>query len=119
VVLWATPVDHEDGLTKFDFGDGDIWAPGLFPTDRTPMRLRIAASDVSIVRERPSQTTILNVLRATIETVQSVDAATALVRLGVGNQKLLAQVTNRSVGRLGLKPGERVFVQVKSVTVRH
>lgn len=119
VVLWATPVDHEDGLTKFDFGDGDIWVPGEFPTGRDPMRLRIAASDVSIVRERPSQTTILNVLRATIETVQSVDSATAMARLGVGNQNLLAQVTNRSVRRLGLKPGDRVFVQVKSVTVRH
>ena len=35
VVLWATPVDHEDGLTKFDFGDGDIWAPGEFETAGT------------------------------------------------------------------------------------
>ena len=46
------------------------------------------------------------------------DAATAIVRLGLGNQNLLAQVTNRSVARLGLRVGERVFAQVKSVTVR-
>ena len=118
VVLWATPVDHEDGLTKFDFGDGDIWAPGRFETGRTPMRLRIAASDVSIARERPTQTTILNVLRATIEEVRQVDEARALVRMVVGNQSLLAQVTNRSVARLELREGERVFAQVKSVTVR-
>lgn len=118
VVLWAAPVDHEDGLTKFDFGDGDIWAPGHFDTGRTPMRLRIAASDVSIARERPTQTTILNVLRATIEEVRQVDAARALVRLVVGNQSLLAQVTNRSVARLELREGERVYAQVKSVTVR-
>ena len=118
VVLWATPVDHEDGLTKFDFGDGDIWAPGRFETGTTPMRLRIAASDVSIARERPTQTTILNVLRATIEEIRQVDAARALVRMVVGNQSLLAQVTNRSVARLELREGERVFAQVKSVTVR-
>ena len=119
VVLWATPVDHEDGLTKFDFGDGDIWAPGEFEMGRNPLRLRIAASDVSIARDRPTATTVLNVLRATIEEVHAVDAATALVRLGVGNQSLLARVTNRSVRRLDLKPGERVFAQLKSVTVRH
>ena len=119
VVLWATPVDHEDGLTKFDFGDGDIWAPGEFETGGGPLRLRIAASDVSIARDRPTATTVLNVLRATIEEVHAVDAATALVRLGVGNQSLLARVTNRSVRRLDLKPGERVFAQLKSVTVRH
>jgi molybdate transport system ATP-binding protein len=119
VVLWATPVDHEDGLTKFDFGDGDIWAPGHFETGRNPLRLRVSASDVSITRERPVGTTILNVIRATIEDVHVVDEAIALVRLGVGNQDLLARVTNRSVRRLGLTAGERVFAQVKTVTVRH
>jgi molybdate transport system ATP-binding protein len=119
VVLWATPVDHADGLTQFDFGDGDIWAPGDFEIGRSPMRLRISARDVSITRERPVQTTILNVLRAVVEDIYTVDKAIAFVRLGVGNQILLAQVTNRSIGRLALKPGERVFAQVKSVTVRH
>ncbi|RZV39070.1 MAG: molybdenum ABC transporter ATP-binding protein [Chromatiales bacterium] len=119
VVLWANPVDQEDGLTRFDFGEGDIWAPGEFEAGGSPLRLRIAASDVSIAREMPAATTILNILRATIEEVHPVDAATALVRLGVGNQSLLARVTNRSVQRLELRPGERVFAQVKSVTVRH
>ncbi len=119
VVLWATPVDHEDGLTKFDFGDGDIWVAGKFEASKSPLRLRIAANDVSITRDRPASTTILNILRATVEEVRSVDTAIALVRLGAGNQDLLARVTNRSVRRLGLKPGDRVFAQVKSVTVRH
>ncbi len=119
VVIWAVPVDHEDGLTRFDFADGDIWVPGEFAIGTTPMRLRIAASDVSITRERPGQTTILNVLRATIEEVRVSDPATALVRMGLGNQDLLARVTNRSARRLELQPGDRVFAQVKSVTVRH
>ncbi len=118
VVLWAVPVDHEDGLTRFDFQDGDIWVPGEFPPRNEPMRLRIAASDVSITRERPTQTTILNVLRSTVEEIHRVDAGRALVRLGVGNQSLLAQVTNRSVARLRLGEGDRVFAQLKSVTVR-
>ncbi len=119
VVLWATPVDLEDGLTKFDFGDGDIWVPGEYPVNKHAVRLRVAASDVSITRERPQQTTILNVLRAVVEDIRTVDEASALVRMVVGNQNLLAQVTNRSVNRLELKPGDRVFAQVKSVTVRH
>ncbi|MEJ2297020.1 MAG: TOBE domain-containing protein [Woeseiaceae bacterium] len=71
------------------------------------------------MRERPEQTTILNVLRSTVEEIHRVDAARALVRLVVGNQSLLAQVTNRSVARLQLGEGDRVFAQLKSVTVRH
>jgi len=119
VVLWATPMDHEDGLTRFDFGDGNIWVPGTFEKRGNPLRLRIAASDVSIARDRPTSSTILNILRATIDEVHAVNTATALVRLGVGNQSLLAQVTNRSVSRLELRPGDQVFAQIKSVTVRH
>jgi molybdate transport system ATP-binding protein len=118
-VVSRTAVDHEDGLTKFDFGDGDIWVPGQFEIGRNPLRLRIAASDVSVARERPEQTTILNVLSATVEEIHVVDQATALVRLGIGNQNVLAQVTRRSVKRLELKHGDHVFAQVKSVTVRH
>ncbi len=119
VVLWADPVDIEDGLTRFDFGDGNIWVPGEFETGGSPLRLRVAASDVSIARERPNSTTILNILRAVIEEVHAVDTATSLIRLGIGNQDLLARVTNRSVKRLDLKPGDQVFAQLKSVTVRH
>ena len=118
VVLWATPVEHEYGLTRFDFGDGDIWVPGEIETGTNPLRLRIAASDVSLCRIRPEETTILNILRATIEEIRDVSEAAAIVRLGVGNQALLAQVTRRSVSRLALREGEKIFAQVKSVTVR-
>ncbi len=118
VVLWGKPVDTEDGLTRFDFGDGDIWAPGDFTSESVALRLRIAANDVSICRERPDETTILNVLRATVDNIRADDNATVIVRLGLGNQNLLARVTRRSVKRLGLAEGDRVFAQVKSVTVR-
>ena len=119
VVLWASAVEVEDGLTRFHFADGDIWVPGVFETDSVPLRLRVAASDVSICKERPAQTTILNVLRVTVDAVQRVDDAVSLVRLDAGNQVLLARVTNRSVARLELKSGDQVFAQLKSVTVRH
>lgn len=118
VVLWATPVENEDGLTRFDFGDGDLWVPGEIEVSANPLRLRIAASDVSLCRLRPEQTTILNVLRGTIEDIRTASDAAAIVRLAVGNQSLLAQVTHRSVARLELRQGDRVFAQVKSVTVR-
>ena len=118
VVLWARPVDSEDGLTRFDSGEGDIWVPGDFSGERVALRLRIAANDVSICRERPSNTTILNVLGATVENIRDDNGATAIVRLGLGNQNLLARVTRRSVRSLKLREGDRVFAQVKSVTVR-
>jgi molybdate transport system ATP-binding protein len=117
-VIDAKPDEVEDGLTRFRFADEELWVPGEFDTRIKRVRLRIAASDVSICRERPAQTTILNVLPATIDEIHRVDETRSLVRLDVGNQKLIAQVTNRSVSRLELKTDDRVFAQVKTVTVR-
>lgn len=106
-----------DGLTSFSFEGGDLWVPGSYPGNQA-IRLRIAASDVSLCRERPEQTTILNVLAATIDDIRETDAATATVRIRIGGTPLLAQVTNRSIVRLNLAAGDQVFAQIKSVTVR-
>jgi len=73
---------------------------------------------VSICLERPENTTILNVLEAEIDDVQFAERPSALVRLAIGTDYLLALITRRSLARLDLKRGDRVFAQVKSVTVR-
>ena len=80
--------------------------------------MRIAAHDVSVCLSRPNATTILNVLAAEIDDVQPVGPSSALVRLAIGTDYLLALITRRSVARLDLKKGDQVFAQVKSVTVR-
>jgi molybdate transport system ATP-binding protein len=82
------------------------------------LRLRIAASDVSICLTRPQKTTILNILPATIDDIQKTGDSADLVRLALGRDFLVAQVTRRSVVGLDLKKGDRVFAQVKSMTVR-
>ena len=40
-----------------------------------------------------------------------------LVRLKVGDAVLLSRITRQSMNRLDLKPGMKVFAQVKSVAV--
>ena len=114
-------VDSAPVVAMLGIGDLLDRKPGTLSGGEA-QRVAIAAAllrSPDIVRERPSQTTIQNVIRATIEAVHPVDAATALVRLEAGPQNLLSRVTNRSIRRLGLEVGDRVFAQVKSVTVRH
>jgi molybdate transport system ATP-binding protein len=53
-----------------------------------------------------------------VDEVQPTGPSTDLVRLAVGDDYLLAQVTRLSVTRLDLKRGDPVFAQIKSVTVR-
>jgi molybdate transport system ATP-binding protein len=107
----------DDGLTGIDIGGASLLVAGRVGAIGARVRVRIAARDVSLAVERPSATTILNVLAGTIEAVEPAGEAEAVVRLAVAGQVLLARVTRRSVRLLGLRPGLGVFAQVKGVSV--
>lgn len=119
-VFDATPerYDSDYDLTRFRFSGGELYVPGHYDSSTPNLRLRVAASDVSICLTRPQKTTILNVLPATVDAIQVTGPSSDMVRLSMGNDFLLAQVTRRSVAALDLKEGDPVFAQVKSVTVR-
>jgi molybdate transport system ATP-binding protein len=91
-------------------------------------RLRIRASDVSFVRERPVATTILNCLAVQILSVNPQDDAAVqmnivarLIGEDQGDDKsgarIVARVTRKSQEAIGLVPGERIFAQIKSVAL--
>jgi len=119
-VIQARVADYDDhyGLTRVAFDGGEMWISGRHDAD-TELRLRIRANDVSLCRERPSQTTILNVLPGTIESIEVDSDASELVHLVLGNERILARVTRRSSTELGLQIGDRVMVQIKSVAVKN
>ncbi len=117
-VIEASTVSYDaaDHLTCYRFSAGDLWAPGRH--DASTARLRISANDVSLCREAPESSTILNVLPATITEMRTESAATSLVQLHLGDDYLVARITKRSARHLGLRVGESIFAQIKSVTVR-
>ncbi len=110
--------DKAFNLTELAFSGGVLTVPGRYESRDRSVRLRIAAQDVSLCLSRPDGTTILNVFEATVDDVRTVGQSSSLVRLAAGDDYLLALITRRSVARLDLKTGDRVFAQVKSVTVR-
>jgi len=110
-------MDGESGLTRVISGDSEMWVPGRYDPG-SELRLRIRANDVSICRERPVATTIMNILPATVESIREDGEATELVQLATGGASILARITRRSRLQLGLRPGEAVLAQIKSVAVK-
>ncbi|NQV86078.1 MAG: molybdenum ABC transporter ATP-binding protein [Woeseiaceae bacterium] len=108
--------DGEFDLTLFGFSGGEIWAPGCH--DPSTARLRISASDISLSRSRADSSTILNILPAVIVATATESAATELLRLGLGDDILVARITRRSLQQLNLQLGDKIYAQIKSVTVR-
>lgn len=84
-------------------------------------RLRIAASDVSVTREAPRSSTILNVFPARIKACFPLGASeiTLVLALGTGGSDtdILARITRYALDSLRLKDGMDVFAQLKHVSL--
>jgi molybdate transport system ATP-binding protein len=117
----VTHYDPEYGLTTLAVDGGTIVVPGQHGAPGTLQRVRVRASDVSLAVERPSPSTILNVLPARVAAAEAQDAAqvNVVIRLGAAGQgaRLLARVTRKSWEALGIRPGDLVHAQVKSVAL--
>jgi molybdate transport system ATP-binding protein len=113
--------DQGDGLLTLSV-DGQ---PFLVPIAAAPngrlQRLRVAAGDVSLARERSTASTILNIVPARILTATPLGSYEMLAVLGIGAPegpaRLLARVTRRSWERLDLREDIDVFAQIKSVAL--
>jgi len=114
----AVSYDADDDLTRLQFSGGDLHVPGKTGADGVELRLRIRASDVSLCRVMPEQSTILNILPAQIESIRDNGAAAALVRVSLGETSILSRITRRSIRELNLQEGDEVYAQIKSVAVR-
>lgn len=113
--------DAADGIATLKVFGGAFLVPSAPVPHGAHQRLRIAAGDVSLARDLPNQSTIVNILPARILDVQDTHQhqVTALLGLGVSGEgaHLLSRITRRSWHLLGLEPGLDVFAQVKGVSL--
>jgi len=110
--------DSDYELTLVAFSGGGLWLPGNIGTIGDSLRLRIKATDVSISRERPNQSSILNLIDVVVDEVQDAQGPTQLLRVSAGQDDLIARITRRSREELNLQPGDNVVAQVKAAAVR-
>ncbi len=109
--------DERFHLSYLDFAGGRLSVPRVALAPGARVRVRVQARDVSIVLERPRQTSILNVFPARVVAIAQDSPAQSIVRLDAGGTPVLARVTRKSSAALGLAPGADVYVQVKSVAL--
>ena len=80
------------------------------------VRVKIKARDVSLALNRAEDCSLLNLLPATVESWQALDAQ-MLLTLRIGDQRLLARITRYSFDQLGIHAGQTLWAQIKSVSL--
>ncbi|MBY6199770.1 molybdenum ABC transporter ATP-binding protein [Maritalea mobilis] len=108
---------HQDGLSELQAGGVPLFLPRVAATVGTTLRLRIAAQDVLLSRARPEGLSALNILPGRIDSIRHGAGPGAMVALDTPAGRVLARVTQRSVGALGLSEGAECFAIVKTVSI--
>jgi molybdate transport system ATP-binding protein len=108
--------DGRYGLIIVRLRGARLLIPGPPLRPGAQLRLRIAAADVSIVREAPRASSFLNVFPARIKASLPFDESeiTLVLSLETGRSgvPLLSRITRRSYDTLGLSNGMDVFAEV-------
>ncbi|MEK8049605.1 molybdenum ABC transporter ATP-binding protein [Ideonella sp. DXS22W] len=133
VVIDAAVAEHDAryGLTRIGFAGGGLWLGESAVPVGQRVRARVLARDVSVARQPPQESSVLNVLPVVLESLHA-DRSTALLRLAVRADladagdaappgeapvHLLARITRRSLETLALQPGEALYAQVKGAAL--
>ncbi len=109
----------QDKLSELLLDGNRLLIPEITTVDGTKtLYLQIAAKDVSLALQRPQRTSILNLLPCTVSKIEISREASATITLNLGSQHLLAKVTRRSVRELDLQVGQKVWAQVKGISLQ-
>ncbi len=108
----------EDGLSALQIeGSGTLWIAATPGAAGSPARLYIHARDVSLARTAATDSSIQNIVPASIRAIRSRDDALVMVELALGSQTVHACITRRAQAHLRLQPGQAVYAQIKSVSL--
>jgi molybdate transport system ATP-binding protein len=111
-------VDAEWHLSRVDFEGGRIWMRDAGLPVGKAVRIRILARDVSLATAEPLNTSIQNQLQGVSQSITpDAHPSQVMVVLKCGTEEVLARVTRRAIGELGLQVGMPVWAQVKSVAL--
>ena len=118
IVARVREYDANYGLSRLITSAGPMWVRGEYVPD-TEVRVRLRANDVSICRQAPTDTSILNTLPARVIRIKPETKATVLVHLQAADDQVIARITRKSSEELKLDADDEVIAQIKSVSVRN
>ncbi len=95
-----------------------LYAPRVEAEAGEKVRIRVQARDVSIALSEHRDSSILNILSGHfVRSVPALQVGHVVAEIDLRGLKLLARITERSLLRLNLTPGQAVWIQVKAISI--
>lgn len=106
-----------DQLTQVSVAGQVLWFPGHLGAAGATVRLRVLAQDVILAKTAPKGISALNILTGEIADIATGRGPGVAVQLRIGDQKLLARITRKSFGEMGLNIGDPICAIVKATAM--
>lgn len=110
-------LDEAQGISTVNCNQHDLHISGRLLPLNQEVRILIHAQDVSLTLSRASDSSILNIVPARVQTIHPAVNGKHLVACDMDGTTILAMISVRSVANLGLIAGKQVFAQFKATAM--
>lgn len=95
-----------------------LWTSHIDAPPGTPVRLRIHARDISLVKDAPHYSSIRNIIPVTVTGIDNPHSKdNRLITVTAGDCALRCSITAWAADELNIQTGDRLFAQIKGMSV--
>ena len=87
------------------------------PLQRQYLQIKVESKDVIIATQKIPNSSLQNCFSCKVEQIEQISSSHILLTLNIGQQKLLAKITLKSLLQLQLQVGQSVFSYIKAVSI--
>ena len=108
--------DKEFDLGELSFEGGTLRIAGLNAETGIHLRAHIRARDVSLMLDKPKDTSVLNIFKGELIEIRHEDGPQLNLLINIGTP-LMARITRKSLNDLNLDIGSKVYAMIKAVAI--
>ena len=108
--------DREFDLGELSFDGGTLRIAGLNAEIGILLRAHIRARDVSLMLDKPKDTSVLNVFKGELIEIRHEEGPQLDLLINIGTP-LIARITRKSLNELNLDIGSKVYAMIKAVAI--
>ena len=108
--------DREFDLGELSFDGGTLRIAGLNAEMGIHLRAHIRARDVSLMLDKPKDTSVLNVFKGELIEIRHEEGPQLDLLINIGTP-LIARITRKSLNDLNLDIGSKVYAMIKAVAI--
>jgi molybdate transport system ATP-binding protein len=119
-ILTGKPTSYDSayGLTTIAHPAGNISLTGQLAHGKTPVRIVVRATDVTLALSKPKDISARTMLKGTISKCEIDGSPIAIIHVKLeGGEELSAALTRKAKDQLGLNVGQAVWCLLKSVSI--